>query len=171
MSTLHRFLRHGTWDKRLFMQAVLLALLSAPAAPVWPGPLKAACELIGKTEVAKALGADVTIVEDASGPDPKGGDNCVWKAGNRNAAVRVVMVKDRNFVDYTFTSIALDAYGTKRPPEIIARVGDEARYRTYDGNLMGGVVVGRKGNVIFVVEGNANRENLLDLARAILSRM
>lgn len=145
--------------------AALLLLASMGSARAAP---KAACELLTLQQVGAALGAPVRIDRSASGADPNGGDNCVWaSADGRNVMTRIIAVKDRNFVQFTFLSEISNAYSNGPKPESLAGVGDEARYRAYTGNLAGGVIVARKGNVIFVFEGPVARARLSDLAKAV----
>lgn len=149
---------------------LILAALVAPT--LWAGPLKPACELLTSAEAAKVLGAAVTIKQDESGPDDRGGDNCVWTtADRRNVMVRVVAVAKQDMVPLKFKQEVEEAFSGARPPEVLAALGDEAKYRTYDGNLDGGVIVGRKEKVVFTVEGRTSRKNLIDLTGALLSRL
>lgn len=148
------------------------AFLMVAAPVVFAAPAKSACELFTLPEIAKVAGAAVTIKQDESGPDENGGDNCVWTtADRRNVMVRIIALANEKVAPQRYAGELVSAYGRARPPEVLTGLGDEAKYRTYDGNLKGGVVLGRKGKVVFVVEGIANRENLIDLTRTLLSRL
>lgn len=150
----------------------ITVLLTAVAPPLWAAQSQSACDLITKQEVAKVLSAAVSIQEDASGPDPNGGDNCVWTTTDRrNVMVRVVAVPDQNFVIFTFKSEVSNAFSHGKPPEVLTGIADEAKYRADDGTLTGGVLVGRKGSVVFVVEGSTTREHLIALTKILLSHL
>ncbi len=69
------------------------------------------------------------------------------------------------------TLIFAVAYANGKALESLSGVGDEAKFRHYAGNLKGGVIVGRKGQTIFVVEGSTSPELLASLANAVLSRL
>ena len=168
--------RHGRIDgsrrKACNAFASIMALLTLAASTTWAGSSKSACDLLTIAEAAKVLGAPVTIKKDESGPDDRGGDNCVWAtADRRNVMVRIVAMANKDKVPLTYKQEVEQAFGSVRPPETLTGLADEAKYRTYDGNLNGGVVVDRKGTVVFTVEGRTGRENLIDLCRALLSRL
>ncbi|MBK7249610.1 MAG: hypothetical protein IPI06_01510 [Gammaproteobacteria bacterium] len=156
----------GTVARTMFLQAGLGALVAGMAAGPVLARTRSACDLLTLQQVGAALGAAVRIDQSASGPDPSGGDNCVWNsADGRNIMTRILAVKDRNLVQYTFKSALSDAFSNGPPPESLSGVGHEARYRAYTGNLAGGVVVARRGNIVFVVEGLAPKARLVELAK------
>ena len=173
-NTLRTLIDGRAWHTRKVSQLLtfIAVLLTAVASPLWADQSKSACDLITKQEVAQFLGAAVSIQEDASGPDPNGGDNCVWTtADRRNVMVRVIAVPDQNFVIFRFKSEASNAFSHGKPPEVLTGIADEAKYRAYDGTLAGGVLVGRKGSVVFVVEGSTTRERLIALTKILLSHL
>ena len=150
----------------LFALAAIVAPMTTMAAP------KSACDTLTLAEIGKVLGGKVVIDQSQSGPDDRSGDNCVWTGPNKSIIlIRVQPVADKNQVQTKYKEALEQAYSGGRAPEALAGVGDEAKYRDYSGNLKGGVIVGRKGQVLFVVEGSASRDALGALAGVLISRM
>ena len=173
-NTLRTLIGGRAWHIREAPQLLtfITVLLTAVASPLWAAQSKSACDLITKQEVARFFCAAVSIQEDASGPDPNGGDNCVWTTTDRrNVMLRIIAVQDKNFIDFRFISEASNAFRNGKPPEVLTGVADEAKYRAYGGTLTGGVLVGRKGSVVFVVEGSTTREHLIALTKILLSHL
>lgn len=141
-------------------------------AHVWAGPTTSACELLTMQEVSKALNASVTIDQSASGPDGRDGDNCVWNATDgRNVMIRVAPLEDMTKAKVAYMVETMNAYSSDKPAEEIKGLVDDAKYRDYTGTLKGGVFIGRKGTTIFTVEGSPNRDTLMGLVKALLSRL
>lgn len=154
----------------IFFPLFALTLIAAPAISL--AVPKTACDMLTETEIVKVLGGKVSIDKGQSGPDDRGGDNCVWTGPNNGIIlIRLQPVADKVQVQARYKGSLEEAYSGGRAPEPLAGVGDEAKYRDYAGKLKGGVIVGRKGQALFVVEGSASRDALAALAGVLISRM
>jgi hypothetical protein len=156
---------------RILSLLLPVAAIAFTAAPAIAAP-RSACDTLAMTEIGKALNGKAEIDRSQSGPDERGGDNCVWVGPDKGVIlIRIQPVADKNLVARKYKRQLEEAYANGKSPESVAGVGDEAKYRDYVGNVKGGVIVGRKGQMIFTVEGSPARDVLGALANMMLSRV
>jgi hypothetical protein len=146
-----------------------LGLLGSPAA--LPGAGRPACELLALEEVGRVAGAPVAIDPSASGPDDRGGDNCVWKArGQVVVEARVERVASPSQATVAFGRAATEAFGARPAPAKVPGLGDEALHRDFE-RVRGGALVIRRGAVVVGMSGMLPRDALVGLARLLLPRL
>ena len=143
----------------------LLAALLQPAKP--------ACQILTIPEVARVVRVAVTIDQNQSGPGDNGWDFCAWKTPDGHFVILGVGRKESVAAAHAeFASELVSAFGGGPEANAISALADEAQYRDYaGGNLKGGVVVVRSGMVVFTMEAPTSRDDVLTLARLVLSRM
>lgn len=144
-----------------------LALLAAVLPPAKP-----ACQILTIPEVARVVGVAVTIDQNQSGPGDNGWDFCAWKTPDGHFVILGVGAKQSVAAARAeYASSLVGAFGGGASANAIPGLADEAQYRDYTGNLKGGVVVVRSGMVVFTMEAPTSRDDVLTLARFVLTRI
>jgi hypothetical protein len=162
--------RHRSRGVRLAAVALaVLGLLGSPAGA--SGADRPVCELLTLEEVGRAAGAPAAIDPSASGPDDRGGDNCVWKArGQVVVETRVERLASPQRAQVAFGHARTEAFGPRPAPAPVAGLGDEALYRDFE-RVKGGALVIRRGTVVVGMSGVLPRDALVGLARLLLPRL
>ena len=136
-------------------------------------PIKPACQLLSVAEVAGVVGVPVAIDPSQSGPgDNKNWDFCAWKLPNGYFVILGVgTIPTEAGARSEYTSMSVSAFGGGPSAAPVSGLADEAQYRDYaGGHLKGGVVVMRKGAVVYTVEAPTSQKDVIALARLVLSR-
>ena len=158
-------------SRRLAPALAAIALAAGGVPPSLGAAGRSACELLAREEVGRVAGGSVAIDPSASGPDDRGGDNCVWTRSGRVAAeMRVERLASPQRAAQAFAASRVEAFGNGPAPGPVPGLGDEALYRDFE-RVKGGALIVRRGPAVVTLSGTLPKDGFVSLARLVLGRL
>lgn len=131
---------------------------------------RSACELLSQSEINRIAGEEVQVIPtNGMGADAQR-SSCRVSGARIALLISFIQAESHSAAAAGFVNELRSAPGNAQLDESLRGVGVEARYRPSTTGR-GGTIVARFGTVVLVLNGNLDRTDLVQLARAAAAHL